>query len=104
MRIILIPFFITAVVYARLDIAFVIFTIAIISDGADGFIARALKQQTQLGTILDPVADKLLLTARIYACLWWAPSRSTSDCLRTCRSSSYPGMSLSLWGRSLSMW
>jgi CDP-diacylglycerol--glycerol-3-phosphate 3-phosphatidyltransferase len=35
--------------------------LAIISDAADGFIARALKQKTELGTILDPVADKLLL-------------------------------------------
>ena len=67
-RIILIPFFITAVAYSRLDVALFVFTIAIISDAADGFIARALKQQTQLGTILDPIADKLLLTSA-YICL-----------------------------------
>lgn len=67
-RIILIPFFITSVVYSRLDIALGFFILAIISDAADGFIARALKQQTQLGTILDPVADKLLLTSA-YICL-----------------------------------
>ncbi len=72
-RIILIPFFITAVAYARLDIALVFFIIAIISDGLDGFIARALKQKTQLGTILDPIADKLLLTSA-YICLTIAPS------------------------------
>jgi cardiolipin synthase (CMP-forming) len=68
LRIILIPFFITAVAYARLDIAFLIFAVAVISDGLDGFIARTFKQQTQLGTILDPVADKLLLTSD-YICL-----------------------------------
>jgi len=67
-RIILIPFFITAVVYSRLDFALLVFIIAVISDGADGFIARALRQQTQLGTILDPIADKLLLTSA-YICL-----------------------------------
>lgn len=67
-RIILIPFFITAVAYSRLDIALVFFVIGIISDAADGFIARALNQQTQLGTILDPIADKLLLTSA-YICL-----------------------------------
>lgn len=67
-RIILIPFFITAVAYARLDIALVFFIIAIITDGLDGFIARALKQKSVLGTILDPVADKLLLTSA-YICL-----------------------------------
>lgn len=67
-RIILIPFFITSVAYARLDIALFVFALAVISDGADGFIARALKQQTQLGTILDPIADKLLLMSA-YICL-----------------------------------
>ena len=67
-RIILIPFFITAVVYSRMDIAFVFFALAIISDGIDGFIARSLRQKTELGTILDPMADKLLLISA-YICL-----------------------------------
>lgn len=67
LRIILIPFFITAVAYARMDIALIIFIIAVISDGLDGLIARTFKQQTTLGTILDPVADKLLLTSA-YIC------------------------------------
>ena len=60
-RIILIPFFVTAVAYARMDVALALFIAAIISDGADGFIARTLKQKTQLGTVLDPIADKMLL-------------------------------------------
>ena len=68
LRIILIPFFITAVAYARMDIALTVFMIAVISDGADGFIARTFNQKTQLGTILDPVADKLLLISA-YICL-----------------------------------
>lgn len=67
-RIILIPFFIAAIVYSKMNIALVLFILAIISDGVDGFIARALKQKTQLGTILDPVADKLLLLSA-YICL-----------------------------------
>ena len=50
-RIICIPFFIAAIIYSRMDIALILFIVAIISDGADGFIARALKQKTQLGTI-----------------------------------------------------
>ncbi|MBN1526862.1 MAG: CDP-alcohol phosphatidyltransferase family protein [Candidatus Omnitrophica bacterium] len=60
-RIILIPFFIASVIYSRLDIALVIFICAVISDGLDGFIARTMNQKTFLGTVLDPVADKLLL-------------------------------------------
>lgn len=72
-RIILIPFFITSVVYSRMDIALVFFGLAVISDGVDGFIARALKQKTQLGTILDPIADKLLLLSA-YICFSVAAS------------------------------
>ncbi len=60
-RIILIPFFIASIIYSRLDVALFLFMLAVISDAADGFIARTLKQKTELGTILDPVADKLLL-------------------------------------------
>lgn len=70
-RIILIPFFIAAVVYSRMDIALVLFIIAVITDGVDGFIARALKQKTRLGTFLDPMADKLLLISA-YICLAFA--------------------------------
>lgn len=67
-RIILIPFFIAAIVYSNMTIALVLFVLAMISDGVDGFIARTLKQKTKLGTILDPMADKLLLISA-YICL-----------------------------------
>jgi cardiolipin synthase (CMP-forming) len=67
-RIILIPFFIAAVVYAKMDLALLFFLIAVVSDGVDGFVARTLKQKTQLGTILDPIADKMLLISA-YICL-----------------------------------
>ncbi|MDX9702484.1 MAG: CDP-alcohol phosphatidyltransferase family protein [Candidatus Auribacterota bacterium] len=39
----------------------IIFILAIVSDAVDGFIARVFKQKTLFGTILDPIADKLLL-------------------------------------------
>jgi cardiolipin synthase len=42
--------------------AFILFFIAGVSDGIDGFLARAFKWQSKLGSILDPIADKLLLT------------------------------------------
>jgi len=67
-RIILTPIFITAIVYSRMDIALALFTLAIISDGLDGFIARTLNQKTALGTVLDPIADKILLVSA-FICL-----------------------------------
>jgi CDP-diacylglycerol--glycerol-3-phosphate 3-phosphatidyltransferase len=51
-----------------MDLALLFFAIAIITDGVDGFIARTRNQKTQLGTILDPVADKLLLMSA-FICL-----------------------------------
>jgi CDP-diacylglycerol--glycerol-3-phosphate 3-phosphatidyltransferase len=46
-------------------IAFVAFLAAAASDIADGYFARSRKQVTDLGILLDPIADKLLLFATI---------------------------------------
>lgn len=67
-RIILTPLFIAAVAYGRMDIALILFAAAVISDGLDGFVARSMHQQTFIGTILDPVADKILLISA-FICL-----------------------------------
>ena len=40
-----------------------LFTLTVLTDALDGFIARTRKQQTELGRFLDPLADKLLLIA-----------------------------------------
>jgi cardiolipin synthase len=57
----LIPVFAILLVYGREGWALVVFTIAGVSDGIDGFIARRMKQESALGTIIDPIADKLLM-------------------------------------------
>jgi len=62
-RIVLIPGFIVAIVYKKLEIAFIIFLIAAITDALDGYIARVRNEKTKLGSILDPIADKLLITS-----------------------------------------
>jgi cardiolipin synthase (CMP-forming) len=62
LRMALIPVFAIALYYGYSVAALLIFLIAGISDGVDGFVARRFKQQTELGTILDPIADKLLMT------------------------------------------
>jgi cardiolipin synthase (CMP-forming) len=46
-------------------IAFTIFVIASITDYFDGYLARAWKQQSALGRMLDPIADKLLVSVAI---------------------------------------
>lgn len=43
-------------------IATVIFLVMCISDALDGYMARVKKQVTRLGSFLDPMADKLLMT------------------------------------------
>ena len=48
-------------------IAAIFFIIAASTDGVDGYIARKRKQVTIFGKFLDPIADKLLVTAAIIA-------------------------------------
>ncbi len=47
-----------------------LFLLAAISDGVDGFIARYFDWHSRLGTYLDPLADKALMTA-VYVTLGW---------------------------------
>jgi len=63
LRMAVIPFFIMAIGYSRGGWAFTLFVAAGITDMLDGLIARVWQQQTRVGAILDPLADKLLLTA-----------------------------------------
>ena len=61
LRILLIPVFVTFLVYRKWDAALVVFCLASLTDMLDGYIARRHGRQTRLGAFLDPVADKLLL-------------------------------------------
>lgn len=62
LRMAMIPVFAILLVYNREGWALVVFTIAGVSDGVDGFLARRFGQESELGTIIDPIADKLLMT------------------------------------------
>ena len=42
-------------------IAFSFYTLACVTDFFDGYLARALSQQSAFGRFLDPIADKLLV-------------------------------------------
>ena len=61
MRIVLIPLFVTSIIYKRYDYAFYLFVTAALTDTFDGLIARLKNQKTVLGKFLDPLADKFLL-------------------------------------------
>lgn len=77
LRILLVPFFACTLLYHNEThaeggtgltwywAAVLLFTVAAASDGVDGWIARQFNQKSQLGRILDPVADKLLLVTAI---------------------------------------
>src|SRR5260370_26827728 len=60
-RMVLIPVLVSMLFYQRFVWALAIFVVAGVSDGLDGLFARRFAQQSQLGTILDPIADKLML-------------------------------------------
>lgn len=64
-RIILIPVFVTAIVYKRYNYAFYLFLAAAVTDIFDGLFARLKNQKTSLGTFLDPLADKFLIVTAI---------------------------------------
>lgn len=51
-------------------IALVLFAIAGISDGVDGFLAKHFHWESRLGGILDPLADKVLLVSSYLALGW----------------------------------
>jgi cardiolipin synthase len=71
-RILLVPLFIVEVLYYvdsgnevwRL-VALLAFALAAISDAVDGYLARRYNQHSELGRILDPLADKFLLVSGI---------------------------------------
>jgi cardiolipin synthase (CMP-forming) len=60
-RMVLIPVFVTLLFYQRFVLALAVFVIAGLTDGLDGILARRFQQESQLGTVLDPIADKLMM-------------------------------------------
>lgn len=62
-RVLLIPVFVIFIINKYFEGALLTFAIAGITDGIDGLIARVTHQRTELGAYLDPIADKLLLSA-----------------------------------------
>jgi len=64
-RIFLIPFFMAAALMGHLYIALIVFIIASVTDKLDGYVARHYNQVSTFGKFIDPLADKLLVTAAL---------------------------------------
>lgn len=73
LRILLIPVFVSLLFYfneARLYLRYVllaVFGIAVLTDFFDGLVARIKKEKSEIGQIIDPLADKLLLLTAFIA-------------------------------------
>ena len=71
------PLFIIAIRYSRYDWALGLLIAAGLSDALDGVLARKMNQKTRLGSFLDPIADKLLLSSSYFMLAlkgkiaWW---------------------------------
>lgn len=67
-RILLVPVVVWAIASGAMLIAFALFVAAGVSDAVDGFLAKRLRQTSELGAYLDPLADKALIVS-IYVTL-----------------------------------
>lgn len=71
-RILLVPVFafLTLIYPPGLNIpATLVFLLAALTDGLDGYLARSRQEVTRFGQLIDPIADKLLVTAALLALL-----------------------------------
>ena len=59
------PFFLILISYEHYRWALLVLILAALSDACDGLIARKFNQRSSLGAFLDPIADKLLMTAAL---------------------------------------
>ena len=70
MRILLVPVVVVALLVETHHgdtIAAIVFALAALTDGLDGYIARSRRTVTTFGKVMDPIADKLLITAALIA-------------------------------------
>src|SRR3954468_4772623 len=67
-RILLVPVLVVALLDTTPNgdlVAAIVFVVAAITDGLDGYIARSRKSVTTFGKVMDPIADKLLIAAAL---------------------------------------
>ena len=65
LRLALVPLFLVLILNGRNLEAIIVLAVASITDYLDGYFARKLKQETRLGQLLDPAADRLYIFATL---------------------------------------
>jgi cardiolipin synthase len=75
LRLLLVPIIAVLLAEQRFGAAFAVFVIGAVSDGIDGMLARRLRAESQIGLMLDPVADKLFVMTTAFVLAWedWLP-------------------------------
>ena len=66
-RVLLAPFVMVGIAHQAWGWAFLLLVVASITDLLDGYVARLCNQQTHLGVLLDPIADKFFILCCFYA-------------------------------------
>jgi cardiolipin synthase len=72
LRLLLVPVVAVLLAEQRYSAALVVFAVGALSDGVDGWLARTLRADSQVGAILDPVADKTFVLAVVFVLAWAA--------------------------------
>ncbi|CCE06966.1 putative CDP-diacylglycerol--glycerol-3-phosphate 3-phosphatidyltransferase (Phosphatidylglycerophosphate synthase) (PGP synthase) [Bradyrhizobium sp. STM 3843] len=70
-RILLVPIVVWAIASSQMEIAFAVFVVAGVSDAVDGYLAKHFNLRSELGALLDPLADKALLVSIFVALGIW---------------------------------
>ena len=73
-RLVIVPLLFMLIYQKKYTLAVILGCIAVISDILDGFFARLLNQHSELGYILDPIADKCAIGAGIFALILSSPN------------------------------
>ena len=70
LRFLLVPPVVILLLQERFTAALIVFGVAGLSDGLDGFLARRFDWRSRLGGIMDPLADKLLVVSSFITLGW----------------------------------
>src|SRR6202050_4225395 len=71
LRIMLVWPIVVSIAHAQYPLTLLLFFIAAMSDGLDGFLAKRFHWTSELGKLLDPLADKLLLVGVFLVATWY---------------------------------